>query len=170
MHWIVVTSQKEARVFTTSDRRRRLKLLKTFKNPLAGEKRRDLIRKEAGRGVKSFGRVGAVSYSQTKRRDPVDEAARQFARELSRFLDADRLKGNFESLTVVAEARLLGKIRSEMSRDLAHSVQRWLRKDLQKTPQRQLGEMLLDPKSPASVNRRRAKRAAASPAGVTASM
>lgn len=143
MHWIVVASQKEARIFRKSSSTGRLILVTTFENPLGGERRRNLIRKEAGRGVKSFGRVGAVTYSQTKRNDPVDEAVKQFARDLSRFLDAERLKKSFESMTMVAEPRLLGKIRAEMSSDLLHSVSRWMRKDLQKTPRLELQQMLL---------------------------
>ena len=66
--------------------------------------------KEAGRGVKSFGRIGSVSYSEPKRHDPKEEATSQFARELSRYLESEMRKKSFDTLSVVAEPRLLGKI------------------------------------------------------------
>lgn len=147
MHWFVVASQKEARIFIRTSDRKQLKLLESLTNPLGTVKRRDLIRKEAGQGVKSIGRVGSVSYSQPKRHDPHEDAVIQFAKKISQFLESERLKKNFESLTVVAEPRLLGKIRTEMKNDLQKAVTSWLKKDLQKTPKKNLVEFLLPKKS-----------------------
>jgi protein required for attachment to host cells len=143
VHWFVVASQKEARVFVRTSDREQLELLKSLTNPLGAVKRRDLIRKEAGRGVKSAGRVGSASYSEPKPHDPHDEAVIQFAKEISRFLESEKFKKNFESLTVVAEPNLLGKIRTEMGEDLRSSVTKWIKKDLQKTPQKALADFLL---------------------------
>ena len=143
MHWFVVASQKEARVFIKTSDRKQLRLLKSLTNPLGTVKRRDLIRKKAGRGVKSIGRVGSVSYSQPKRHDPHDEAVIQFAKEISQFLESERLNKNFESLTVVAEPHLLGKIRAVMGDYLNNSVTNWIKKDLQKTPKKELADFLL---------------------------
>lgn len=143
MHWFVVASQKEARVFVKTSDRKQLRMLKSITNPLGLVKRRDLIRKQAGRGIKSIGQVGSVSYSEPKRHDPHDEAVVQFAREISRFLESEKLKKNFESLTVVAEPNLLGKIRNEMKDNLRKSVTTWINKNLQKTPQIDLAEFLL---------------------------
>lgn len=143
MHWFVVASQKEARVFIKTSDRKQLRLLKSLTNPLGTVKRRELIRKKAGRGVKSIGRVGAVSYSNLKRNDPHDEAIIQFAKEISHFLESEKLKKNFDSLTVVAEPHLLGKIRTEMRDGLQSTVTDWIKKDLQKTPKKALTDFLL---------------------------
>lgn len=142
-HWFIVASQKEARVFIKTSERKRLKFLKSLANPLGTEKRRSLIKKQAGRGVKSIGHFGSVSYSLQKRHDPHEEAMIQFARELAKFLESERLKKNFESLTVAAEPHLLGKIKAEMSAALKESVSTWIKKDLQKTPQKDLVGFLL---------------------------
>lgn len=143
MHGFMVVSQKEARVFVKAPDRRQIKLVKSLTNPLGMVKRRDLIRKQAGRGVKSIGRVGSVSYSERKRLDPRDGALIQFAREISSFLKSETLKKSFKSFTVVAEPHFLGILRSKMSKKLKKSVTSWIKKDLQKTPNRNLAEFLL---------------------------
>ncbi len=143
MHWFVVASQKEARIFIKTLERKRLKLLNSLVNPLGTEKRRALIRKQAGHGVKSVGHLGSVSYSLPKRHDPHEDALDQFARKLAQFLESEKLKKNFESLTIVAAPHLLGKIKAEMRADLRASVTKWIKKDLQKTPQKALVGFLL---------------------------
>lgn len=145
MHWFIVASQKEARIFTKTSNRRQLKLLKTLTNPLGSEKRAALIRKQAGRGVKSIGRVGFVSYSEPKRHDPHEQAVKQFAKDISHFLESEKLKNHFDSLTVIAEPRLLGKIRKEMRSDFQELVMDWVKRDLQKTPTKKLTDFLLPP-------------------------
>lgn len=143
MHWFILASQKEARIFIKTSERKRLKLLKSLTNPLGTEKRRALVKKHAGRGVKSIGRIGSVSYSMPNRHDPHEQALIQFARELAQFLKSEKFKRNFESLTVVAEPHFLGKIKAEMRADLRKSVTKWIKKDLQKTPQKDLVGFLL---------------------------
>ena len=143
VHWFVVASQREARVFIKTSDRRQFRLLKSLTNPLGTVKRRELIRKKAGRGVKSIGRIASVSYSEPRPHDPHDQANIQFAREISHFLETEKLKKKFESLTMVAEPHLLGKIRNEMKDELKGKVTSWIKKDLQKIPQTALAEFLL---------------------------
>lgn len=143
MHWYIVANQKEVRIFVKESERQQLKLLKILTNPLGREKRRALIRKQAGRGVRSVGHLGSVHYSEPKRRDPHEVAVIQFAREVAQFLEKEKLKKSFKSLTVVAEPHLLGKLRTEMIGSLKASVSSWITKDLQKTPRRELVKMLL---------------------------
>lgn len=143
MHWFVVASQKEARVFVGMSDDENLRLLQSLTNPLGAEKRRDLIKKKAGRGVKSIGRLASINYSTPQRSDPHEDAILQFSRQLARFLESEKHKKNFESLTIVAEPHLLGKIRTQMSDHLKHSVTNWIKKDLQKTPQKDLANYLL---------------------------
>ena len=143
MNWYVVVSQKEARIFIRSPERRSLVLIDSIKNPLGKVKRRALVHKPAGRGVKTLGRTGVVSYSQTKRHDPHEEASKQFAKSISKYLRAQKLKKKFDALTVVVEPRFLGKLRTEMSESLLRSVKLWIRKDFQKTPKRQIVDALL---------------------------
>lgn len=147
MHWYIVASQKEVRVFVKSLEKPQLKLLETLTNPLGGEKRRALVKKQAGKGVKSIGHLGAIYYSEPKRHDPHEEAVIQFAKKIAQFLKKEKLNKNFDSLSIIAEPHLLGKMRAEMSADLKSSVTKWIKKDLQKTPINKLVEFLLPKKS-----------------------
>ncbi|OFZ28329.1 MAG: hypothetical protein A2622_04295 [Bdellovibrionales bacterium RIFCSPHIGHO2_01_FULL_40_29] len=147
MHWYVVASQKEVRIFVKTLKRQQLKIFKTLTNLLGGEKRRALIRKQAGQGVKSIGHIGSIHYSVPKRHDPHEDAVIQFAREITQFLEKEKLKKSFESLSIIAEPHLLGKIRTEMSDDLKTSVTHWIKKDLQKTPKNKLVGILLPKES-----------------------
>ena len=111
------------------------------------ERKRALIRKQAGRGVKSMGRTGVVRYSQTKRHDPHEAAAIQFAKNVAKFLKKERQQKHFDTLTVVAEPHFLGKLKLAMSLELKKTVHEWIRKDLQKTPQSQLIKFLMPTKA-----------------------
>lgn len=146
MHWYIVASQIEARIFVRTSERPQLKLLQALPNPLGRVKKRDLIRKQAGHGVKSLGRLGAAHYSEPKRHDPHEEAMNQFAKEIVQFLERGKFKKSFNSLSIIAEPHLLGKIRSEMKTDLKESVVQWIKKDWQKTPMNKLIDLLLRPK------------------------
>lgn len=134
MHWYIVASQKEARIFIKTSDTKQLKLLKTLTNPLGSEKKSTLIKKQAGKGVKTIGNTGTIHYSNLKRLDPHEEAIIQFAKSVSKFLEEKKVKKSFDSLTIVAEPHLLGRLKSEMSNDLLSTVSSWLKKDLQKTP------------------------------------
>lgn len=143
MHWYVVASQKEARIFIKTKEKPPLKLLSTLPNPLGGEKRRDLIKKQAGKGVKSIGHLGSVHYSKPKRHDPHEDAIDQFVKQIVEFLEQEKLRRSFDSLSVVAEPHLLGKIRSAMREDLKVTVIHWIKKDLQKTPKNKFADLVL---------------------------
>lgn len=153
MHWFAVASQKEVRIFIRASDRSRIELIKTLTNPLGTVKKRDLIRKEAGRGAKSVGgHLGSTHYTEGKRHDPHEEAEIQFAKEIAQFLESERLKNSFSSLTVVAEPHFLGKIKAEMNDKLQESVTDWIKKDLQKTPQHELAGFILPKSEPTSLD------------------
>lgn len=146
LHWFVVASQKEARIFTeVRGRRKRLKLINTITNPLAQEKRKSLIKKLAGHGLKLLGRHGVVRYSENKRHDPLEDAAVQFAKQVIGVLESAKNNRSFKSLTIVAEPHFLGKLKNEMSPDLEKCVTEWIKKDLQKTMLVNLPKFLLRP-------------------------
>ncbi len=142
-HWYLVASQKSVKIFTELPHRKTLKILKIFDNPLARERNRALVRKQAGRGMKSAGRLGVLHYTETKRHEPHEMAASQFAREIAEAIKEERRLKKFEHLTVVAEPRFLGKLRSAMGPELNELVVEWVKKDLQKTPQVELKKILL---------------------------
>jgi len=123
---------------------KRIQLVRTLTNPLGLVKKRELIKKEAGRGTKSIGiHMGSTHYSEGKRHDPHEESEIQFAKEIVHFLEIEKGKNSFSSLTVVAEPHFLGKVKAEMNNKLQSIVSDWIKKDLQKTPQRELADFLL---------------------------
>jgi protein required for attachment to host cells len=144
-HWFVVASQKTVRIFTEVSERNRLKQLQEFDNPLGRERNRALVRKQAGLGVKSAGQ-GSVHYSEKKRHDPHEEAAVQFAKKVCNFLESEFQNKKFKSLTIVAEPHFIGKLRTMMKPALQKFVTEWIKKDLLKTPYKELVCFLLPTK------------------------
>lgn len=141
-HWFVVASQKTVKVFGEISNKNKLEQFKVLDNPLGRERIRELIRKLAGISTKSTG-VGSVRYTETKRHNPHEEAARQFAKTIAQFLNEEYRLKHFKTLTIVAEPHFLGKIRSAMDPKLKMSVIQWLKKDLQNTPKKTLNRFLL---------------------------
>lgn len=142
VHWFVVMSQKTVRILTIARDTNQLTQLKLFDNPLGRLRKHDLVKKQAGRGQKSIGRTGLIHYSESKRSDPHEEAALQFAKQITDYLEIKRQQKKFNSLTIVAEPRFIGKVRSCMSPQLKKVVKQWYKKDLLKTPQDKLVQIL----------------------------
>lgn len=142
-NWCLLASQVQARVLTkTSDKK--LKVVKEFYNQLGKVRNRELIRKKFGTGVKSLGRAGFVTYRKTKRQSPHDIAAVQFAKTVTDYLDKELQNDGFNSLTVIAEPKFLGKLRSAMRPRLERAVKKSITKDLHKIPKGQLNKFLLE--------------------------
>ncbi len=137
-HWYIIASQNKVKVFEEVLNKKKLKVVKIFKNPLGRVRSHELIKKQAGRGVKSSGRMGAVHYSETKRHDPHEEAAKEFANQISNFLDLERQKSKFKFLSLAAEPKFLGKLKAAMGKRLEESVVEWINKDLEKAPQEKI--------------------------------
>lgn len=141
-HWFVVASQNTVKIFTKISANKKLEQLQELNNTLGRERNRVLIRKQAGHGVKSVGR-GSVHYSEKKRLDPHEKVAFQFAKEVTGLLAKEYQKKNFRSLTVFAEPHFLGKLKAHLKRDIPTSAINWIKKDLLKTPKKELRQSLL---------------------------
>ena len=142
-HWFVVANQKQAKIFIENRETHHLQFFQSLKNPLGDETRRSLIRKESGQGLKSVGTRSAVRYTEGKRHDPVEMASLQFARSICDYLRGEKMKNSFLSLTMIAEPHFMGKLRAQMPSALQEHVVDWVNKDLLKTPQDKLSQMLL---------------------------
>jgi protein required for attachment to host cells len=143
-HWFVVAGQKTAKIFVETGLPKKLRLLKMIKNPLGGLKRSELLRKKAGVGVKSVGGRGSVHIVHTKRHDPLEEATNQFAKEVAQYLRSENLQKHIDELTIAAESKFLGKLKSELSGAMNGLEVEWIKKDFQNTPQKELGQILLN--------------------------
>ncbi len=94
----------------------------------ANRKLRDIMADRQGRvfASRASGRRSAMEYSA----DPVREDEKEFVREVVALLEAHRLAGDFDGLSVVAGAHMLGLLRQAMPRALAARVRRECRKNL----------------------------------------
>lgn len=143
-HWYVVANREAVKIFIQNSDLRRLKQIKELNYSLGGAKRSALVRKQAGRGMKRGGGRTLGRFSIIKH-DPKEDVAIQFARKISLFLERERARFHFGSLTVVAEPRFLGKIRKAMGSEVKKCVKTWLARDLNKTPIKELPSFLLPP-------------------------
>ncbi len=148
-HWYIVADQRIANIYTEVPRTtgvravKKFRLIRAIENPLGTTKTRDLLHQEKGMGVKSLGHHGiAARYAETKRRDPHEEAAEQFAKEVVVFLQKELIKKSFQDLTIVAEPHFIGKLRSVMDQKIESCVARWVRKDLRHVTRTRLADIL----------------------------
>ena len=142
-HWYIVASQQTARIYTETTDHTKLRVLKEFDNPLLRVSKDRLVRHDdVGHQIRGTGSLGSVRYGG-ERVDPHDEAATDFAKEISQYLLKELDKKNFVSLTVVAESGFLGKLRAAMKPRVDGHVIEWMRKDLVKVPDILLPEFLL---------------------------
>lgn len=76
--------------------------------------------------------------------NPIAEEASSigFAKQLIRFLNKEHQIKNFSSLTIAAEPRFLGKIRTQIKSPIKNTVKNWIQKDLIKIPLKQLVDHL----------------------------
>lgn len=93
--------------------------IKSFSNEKAHEKISDLERDQPGRSFDSFaskknGQAGVPRHAYTSPQDPKEHAVEQLVKDVSEFLnDAHNLR-SFDRLTIVANSRLLGKLRDNL--------------------------------------------------------
>lgn len=101
---------------------------------------REIMADRPGRSFSSGARRrrSAMEYAS----DPVREDERAFVRQVVALLEAHRLAGEFNALSVVAGARMLGLLREAMPRPLAALVRRECRLNLADVDEAHLPERL----------------------------
>jgi len=124
--WIVVASRDEVRIFARAGMSP-LSLIYDIGNPSGLLRTQDLESDRPGRATDN--RMHARhAYSQE---EPAKERSlRNFYREVLDTIDHAFLERRFDSLTIVAEPRLLGVLRSLIPHRLAQIIEREIPKDL----------------------------------------
>lgn len=138
MNWLVIASQIKAHIYHL-DERGHLKLLAEFDNPLGRERNRAL--RYAKPGLNRAKMKNSSPHSMTGEKNPHDDVEEQFARQLSDYLRKQFLKNSFKKINIVAEPKLLGKIRPHVEKFLKDEV-KWIAKDLEKVPKIKWPEIL----------------------------
>lgn len=137
IQWIVVASQRRVRILTRSNDRK-YRLVRTLINPLGRTRDRDLVRHQAGT-IERRGGGNNFGFSRpVARQSPHENAAIDFSKKVSSFLEKERDKNSFESLMIVAEPHFLGKLKSAMNSNLLRLVEDWVDRDFDKVSEHEL--------------------------------
>lgn len=134
--WVVVINRTSARVFSAE-----FELIDQLRNPLGREKNRALKRDEPGIRHGKFKGTARV-YNLTGEKNPHDDAAADFAKEVSQYLTKYYNLGLFDQLIIAAEPRMLGWLKSEMSKQLLDCAE-WEPKDYGKLSPTYLRQKML---------------------------
>lgn len=122
----VVVDFEKARIFS----RQPFELLDTIENPLAHERNTDLADDKQGVSRAKMGGPSST-HSLGNEKDPREDAAMDFSRHIASYLEALRTKNKLDSVLVVAEPKMKGRIKSQLSDPLL-GITEWLDKDLGK--------------------------------------
>lgn len=102
--------------------------VKTFNNEKARVKTSDLVGDQPGRSFDSYTRSNGSHQTATSRHAytsqqlPKEHAVESFAREVTAFLDKAYSEHSFDRLVLVADSRLLGKLRSCLDKTTQSAV------------------------------------------------
>ncbi len=138
MEWIVVANRVKAKIYNLS--KNRLKLIREHKNPIGRLKDRELRHDQPGQSRAKY--IGSAPHRLSKETSPHEEAADQFANQLSKLLKFDLKKRESLKLKFVAEARFLGKIKGHFKESLFKSRIEWIEKNLERVPQEKLPKII----------------------------
>jgi protein required for attachment to host cells len=115
--WIMVANRVHAQVFHGQT----FELIEKLENPIGREKNHALTTDKPGWSRGKFAQPSSI-HALTGEKDPHEEAAIQFARKLARFIDKAFIMHRFDTLTLVAEPKLLGHIRASLSKHLLKQI------------------------------------------------
>ena len=120
---VVVASADTARFFHRRGPLGPLTEFRTLTNPEARLPNREIDADAPGR---SFDSVGGGRHAVTPEKDPRSQREALFAKTIAGEIEKERVAGNFDFLTLVAEPKLLGEIREHLDpvtrRMILHTV------------------------------------------------
>ena len=126
--WIVVANRISARIYSEKP----FKAIATLKNPLGKERNRSLSYDKPGFSKAKFGGT-SNTHSLTGEKDPHEDAALSFAKEIRDYLKEQTHQNKVDELLVVAEPKMMGRIRENLPKDILNKC-KWLSKDLGHVP------------------------------------
>lgn len=125
--WVVVASAARARIFEVNGRREPLHEVVDLVNP---EDRLQAQALKSDKPGRAFDRVGGQRHAMGTAVEPKEQIAIRFAKQVADLLDADRHRGRFEGLCVVAPPHFLGLLRDHMGSSLTRAVRGEVTNDL----------------------------------------
>jgi protein required for attachment to host cells len=124
--WILVASREEARIYARSGTGA-LRLVCDMGNPEGRLRTRDLESDAPGRSTDNRMRARHAYSTQESAKD---HSLRTFYREVFDRIERGSFDQEFDTLTLIAEPRLLGILREVMPRGVSETVGREIKKDL----------------------------------------
>ena len=124
--WILVASRDEARIYGRSDKGP-LHLVCDMGNPAGLQRTRDLESDAPGRATDNRMRARHAYSTQESAKD---HSLRSFYREVFERIERGSFDQEFDTLTIIAEPRLLGILRALMPKGVSEAVGREIKKDL----------------------------------------
>ena len=131
--WIVIANRISARIYCEKP----FQHIITLKNPLGKERNRELRYDQPGFSHAKFGGPSST-HSLTGEKDPHEYATVEFAKEIRNYLKKESTQNNFDSLLIVAEPKMMGRMRNQLPKELISKCE-WISKDLGHVPE---GELL----------------------------
>lgn len=121
--WIAIVNRTDARIFSE----RPFRAVNQLKNLLGRTKNREMTTdKPYKRGVPFSGAKGLHRVGGEK--NPHEDAAISFAKRISEYLRKAHAENRFDSLLVVAEPKMLGRVKAEFDRTIKNCTE-WVGKD-----------------------------------------
>lgn len=139
--WVTVLSQSQMKIFLRDFETGELTYLKTVRNDLGRVRSRFLGRHDRGT-VAEGGRQGSHHHTLDAGESSHDVAVDAFAKRVAKYLESEKNKDSFSSVTVIAEPKFLGRVRKSMSNEALKTVARWIPKDLEKAPTGQIEDIV----------------------------
>lgn len=134
--WYVVAARTEARVLLQEGISSELETVKTFSNPEGRLQDHEL----------GESRPGAATPGKDKTFTPTSSAhevvAVDFCREIAKFLEHARTANSFDELVLVAEPRVLGMLREQISSECSKLIRDELHKNILSLPEHELRKHL----------------------------
>ncbi|MGE0614254.1 MAG: host attachment protein [Bacteriovoracia bacterium] len=119
VRWYVMANRGEA-VFFAEGEGRGFHFVDRLVNPRGLRSARELNSDDVGRGFASASTT--IHHAVGDRKARFDEVARQFARQVTRFLQIGLDEKRFNELVLIAEPQFLGRLRAQLNANLRDVV------------------------------------------------
>ncbi len=134
--WIVFVTRINARVFNAESWDAVIEL----KSSIGRAKNRELNTGKPGVSRGKFAGAKGV-HGMTGEKSPHEDAAITFAKKVGVYLYKQKNLNKFHDLTIVAEPKMMGRIKKQMDKHLAREV-KWIGKDLGKFTSHELPQFV----------------------------
>ena len=135
IHWYLVASRIEARIFAQEGVNCKLELIERLKNPEGRLKNQDLVSDRPGQ-------ADPTRNSYQPPTLPTEQILISFSRSISDYLEQARQNNAFKTITLVAPPNVLGAIKQELSNPISTLVRATLSSDLANVKSREMSSRL----------------------------